>query len=247
MTSGAGIYPSDNGAANVASSIADVEGIGRVRIYRRKGLKNIRITIEHDGSVRLSMPWYVPKSAGLRYLFSKKTWINKHQAGRFSGWKDGQKITGKYILKIIPSDIKKAKSIKKDGIFTVQLPKNVPEEDRTGLLDKHVNKLLREECETELVPLLRSIAESNKYKVKDVRVKKLKSRWGSCNQDKAITLNLTLARLPLELSEYVIYHELAHTRHLNHGKNFWEEVEKALPDYKERRKALRKFNPAAIS
>ena len=53
--------------------------------------------------------------------------------------------------------------------------------------------------------------------------------------------NYRLYYLPEELLDYVVIHELAHRRHMNHSKAFWKEVEKYMPDYQERRKELRKI------
>jgi predicted metal-dependent hydrolase len=53
-------------------------------------------------------------------------------------------------------------------------------------------------------------------------------------------------QLPQELYEYVIIHELAHTKYLNHSKDFWTQVEQILPDYESRRKALKRFNRVGI-
>lgn len=231
----------------MASSITTIEEIGQVRIYRRKGLKNIRITIEHDGRVRLSIPWYVPKSAGIKYLLSKKNWVKEHQVIRPSTWEDGQRLTDEYSLKFKEYDRKSSKAVLKDGSLTVHLPNYMSEEQRQRSIDRQVVSFLKKEAQKNLVPLLRSAAKQAGYQPKGIKIKRMKSRWGSCNQDKLITLNLSLVRLPHELAEYVIYHELAHTKHLNHGKGFWQEVEKSLPDYKQRRKALRQFNPAAFS
>ncbi|MBU0533135.1 M48 family metallopeptidase [Candidatus Micrarchaeota archaeon] len=65
------------------------------------------------------------------------------------------------------------------------------------------------------------------------------STWGSCSRVGLITLNLRLLFMPSEILDYVIVHELAHTKYMSHGKRFWGLVEKVLPDYKERRKWLR--------
>ena len=68
-----------------------------------------------------------------------------------------------------------------------------------------------------------------------------KSRWGSCNQKNSIVFNYYLAKLPIELIEYVVVHELSHIKHKHHQKAFWDEVAKVLPDVKIRRKLLRKI------
>ncbi len=64
------------------------------------------------------------------------------------------------------------------------------------------------------------------------RIKKMKTRWGSCNsRAKRIWLSVYLPEYPLECTEYVIVHELCHLHHANHSPAFWAEVAKAMPDY----------------
>jgi predicted metal-dependent hydrolase len=73
-------------------------------------------------------------------------------------------------------------------------------------------------------------------------IKQLKSRWGSCTKDGKLSFNLLLSMLPLEVIDYIVVHELVHRIEFNHSKKFWNHVESAVPDYKERRKWLRTFN-----
>jgi len=68
-----------------------------------------------------------------------------------------------------------------------------------------------------------------------------KTRWGSCSPKNSISFNYYLAQLPKELIEYVVVHELSHIKHKNHSKNFWDEVQKELPDVKILKKRLREF------
>lgn len=63
-----------------------------------------------------------------------------------------------------------------------------------------------------------------------------RSRWGSCSGKNRLNFNTRLATMHPDFIEYVVVHELAHIKHKNHSKDFWAEVEKFLPDYKERKK-----------
>lgn len=75
-----------------------------------------------------------------------------------------------------------------------------------------------------------------------VTVKNQKTRWGSCSAKGNVNFNYQLAFLPEELLDYVVIHELAHRRYMDHSKEFWAEVEKYCPDYRERREALKEYS-----
>ncbi len=75
-----------------------------------------------------------------------------------------------------------------------------------------------------------------------LKIRKMRTRWGVCNpQKQTITLNSDLLKKDISLIDYVIIHEMAHFYEANHSKEFWQIVEEAIPDYKERRKKLRHF------
>jgi len=73
-----------------------------------------------------------------------------------------------------------------------------------------------------------------------VSVKTVKTFWGSCSAKNRITFSSRLALTPTELLEYVVVHELAHLKYMNHSDKFWQEIARHIPDYKERRANLRK-------
>ena len=88
------------------------------------------------------------------------------------------------------------------------------------------------------------VAETNllhfNSKVGKISVRNNKGLWGSCTRrENRLSFNLRLAFLPQYITDYVIVHELAHTKEHNHSAQFWAHVERVLPDYKERKKWLR--------
>lgn len=82
-------------------------------------------------------------------------------------------------------------------------------------------------------------AEQGGYDVPALSLSAARTRWGSCSRDTGIRLNWRLIHLPLDLIDYVVCHELAHLRQMNHSARFWSEVAKLCPDWQEKRQALK--------
>lgn len=72
-----------------------------------------------------------------------------------------------------------------------------------------------------------------------VRLSSAKTRWGSCSGAGSLNFHWKLILMPPEVLDYVVVHELAHRMEMNHSKRFWEQVERVLPDYRERRRWLK--------
>jgi len=73
-----------------------------------------------------------------------------------------------------------------------------------------------------------------------ITIRNQKSRWGSCSSKGNLNFNCLLMLTPPEVIDYVVVHELCHRKEMNHSVRFWNEVEKILPDYRERREWLKK-------
>lgn len=88
----------------------------------------------------------------------------------------------------------------------------------------------------------RELSEKYGLPFNHVRIKNQKTRWGSCSSWNNINLNAMLYHLPAELRDYVILHELVHTRYRDHGGIFWRELERLLPEAPNLRKRMKEFN-----
>jgi len=80
----------------------------------------------------------------------------------------------------------------------------------------------------------------------EVRISGAKTRWGSCSRKGTINFTYRLMFVPEELADYVVVHELAHLKEMNHSGRFWYVVEQVMPDYRARRKKLREFEKIEI-
>ena len=103
-------------------------------------------------------------------------------------------------------------------------------------------------AETERIARSLVPAWSKKLSVRPraVTVKYARTRWGSCSSAGKIFLNSRLAMLSAEVGEYVVVHELCHLKHMNHQREFWEEVKRALPPAMTLRRSLREQERAAV-
>jgi len=113
-------------------------------------------------------------------------------------------------------------------------------------LEKAVARLLSKRFESRVKEYVLALnLNSFNYKIKDVKLSYVDSKWGHCTHDNIIMINIKLLKVPKEVMNYVIYHEIAHIKVKNHSIGFWEEVMRFCPNYKKLRKYL-KLNPPKL-
>jgi len=99
----------------------------------------------------------------------------------------------------------------------------------------------RQEARKVLLARLEAIAEKYGYTYNRVAVRNQKTRWGSCSCKNNISLNVMLMLLPEKLRDFIILHELVHTRVKNHGKDFWAEMLRVEPRARKLAKEVSRF------
>jgi predicted metal-dependent hydrolase len=104
-------------------------------------------------------------------------------------------------------------------------------EDLTGDLRPAVERHLRGLAAKELPPRVFELARLDGLSVQRVTVRNQRSRWGSCSRRGTISLNWRLIQTPPFVRDYILLHELAHLREMNHSRRFWAEVARLCPDF----------------
>lgn len=107
-------------------------------------------------------------------------------------------------------------------------------------LNENELKALKQSAKALILPRVEYYANYMGVAYNGVAFRRQKTRFGSCSSKKNLNFNIAIVLMPEEIVDYVIVHELAHLKEMNHSDNFWREVERIIPDYKARRKWLRK-------
>ena len=98
---------------------------------------------------------------------------------------------------------------------------------------------LRRQAARELPARLADLARAHGFAVSGVSIRNQRTRWGSCSASGRISLNWRLVRVPPDVRDYVLLHELVHLRHHDHSPRFWRELARLCPHYAEARRRLR--------
>jgi len=114
---------------------------------------------------------------------------------------------------------------------------------RQQKMNEKDKKALRKSAEFWLKHRLHALASQHGFKYERVRIMNAQTRWGSCSSRGTVSLNVALMQVPETLRDYVILHELMHTRHMNHSKNFWAELSQYYPRCKEARRRMKHYSP----
>ncbi len=114
-------------------------------------------------------------------------------------------------------------------------------EQEYEIFSKNSTKIDRAEARKKLVHRLNELSEQHGFNYNKVFLRNQKTRWGSCSAKNNISLNMKLVRLPDEMIEYVLLHELVHTRIKNHTNEFWTELNRLLGDTKKMDRRLNEY------
>lgn len=222
---------------------------GEITIRRLARARYVRIKVGTDGRYTATAPLLTPVTFvkhmvatsrdELRKLASHTSIVNPYSAG--------QQIGKTHRIAVVPSTMVSTPQVtvvRSRIVVTLPPSHSIENQSVQQLIRDTVTKALRREAKAVLPVRLARLAHSYGFHYSAVRFSHSGGRWGSCSSGGTISLNIALMKLPDTLIDYVLAHELCHTRHMNHSRAFWREVELVNPLYRVHRQQLKKHTPS---
>lgn len=218
---------------------------GTISVRKSAKSSAVRIRVAPNGTLRATLPLYTPTLFVKRLINSSRDELRAllKETQPDTLYQDGMQIGKSHTLLIRRGT---HRSVKRSGLqitMTLAVDDTVDQTDITNLIREQVIRALRIEAKSYLPKRLKFLADKHGFYFERARFSHASGRWGSCSSTGTISLNIALMKLPFELIDYVIIHELSHTVHMNHSDAFWALVEAHDPNYKIHRKRLKLERP----
>ena len=199
--------------------------------------KTIALEINQEG-LTVRAPQRTPKKVINTLIKEKQSWIDK----KLLVWEINE-LEKKSLYQNSTNQI-----WFKGNLFQLRTDKDVndyliQDNHKTILRNEklfELDKFYQQELSIYIKPKVILFSNKLQVEVNKIRIKKLKSRWGSCSEKKNLNFNLSLIKTPPFIIDYVIAHEVSHLKEMNHSPAFWEVVESIYPKYKEAKIWLKK-------
>lgn len=228
-----------------------IEGIGVITLNKSKRARHVSIRVKPRTGVMVTVPIGVDYEKAIEFVHKKTDWISrqlertKKMEGKQTVFtRDMEYSTRSHRLVFSPWQKKKIEVTVYNGIIKIKFPAGMA--DNNSILQEMIRKgiveALRREAKKYLPKRVEEFAAKNGFTFNRVSIRNSKTRWGSCSSRNNINLNLHIMRLPEKLADYVILHELTHTVHKNHGKEFWSLLTEITGDGKGLAKKLRTYD-----
>lgn len=207
-----------------------------VEYLQKKRLKHTYISLVYRGNeiiLRVKSPTHVALQDIEKFLEEKRQWIYKQKAKLLKNLPSVVRLEDEVLLfgEVYSIDDERFSSLQKD-LSKVQTQDILA-------IQKCYDKFYMHYAQEYFKQRVEYFTLVMNLSYKELRYKKLKSRWGSCNSLGVITLNTQLLKCKKELIDYIIVHELSHLVYMNHSKAFHSLVRTYLSDEKERRAELK--------
>lgn len=217
-------------------------------IKKNKNLKNTYVSIDRHGKV-LVKARAISKQTAFKIINSQFDWIVKTLEKVYANppvQKEKPTLMNEmpFLGDIYPVEYeddyytKKVRIFFSDNKFTVCFSPFLSEEERLEYTQNYFDEFYRYQSEKVIPSRVEYWSKIMSVSPKSINFRKTKRRWGSCSHDNKISFSLSLSKLKPEEYDYIIVHELSHIIEKNHSKNFWNLVEKYIPDYKDKHKRI---------
>jgi len=222
------------------------EEFGEIVVKKRSLAKTVSLKIAPDGRIQITIPPYAPLLAAKALIKTSRKQIRElvSQYREKLSYTENRQIGKSHNLLI--QTTAKPSSVKIVGtqiLAKINEAESVESAANQQLIRSKILAALRKEAKSYLPRRLSFLAKEHGFSFARSKITHSSSRWGSCSSSGTISLNIGMMNLPFELIDYVIIHELCHTRHMNHSMKFWDEVAKFDPHYKIHRNELKKYSP----
>ncbi len=230
--------------------VIELAGIGEIKVRRSANIKYLRIRMAPGRGMWVSVPYGVGRRQVEKFLEENREWILEtrknmevYEKDTGVGLKIGAEIKTKlHVLKIAATDQLKPFYRLEQERITLFLPENVNFSRIEKIVQQFLVEIYTLESRQYLPARVKFYAEKFGFRYGRLSFRNNISNWGSCSFENNISLNVKLMKLPDEIIDYVILHELCHTVEKNHSAAFWKLVGKVCPDYATLRARLRKYN-----
>ncbi|MCA9335464.1 M48 family metallopeptidase [Candidatus Saccharibacteria bacterium] len=229
------------------TAIIDAE-FGEMVVKRSAKSRSIRIHIGTDGRFVIAAPKLTPLAFIKLTVAQSRDSLRQLLAStpRRDNYTDGQPIGQHHKLAIVHTGMVALPTTKVErNRLLVMLPPQTSLDENTvqQQIRDTVTRILRREAKAYLPDKLAAMARQHGFHYERVRFSHSGGRWGSCSSTGTISLNIALMKLDPVLIDYVLAHELSHTRQMNHSSAFWSEVAAIDPHYKLHRQQLKRESP----
>lgn len=228
-------------------------------MLRTSRRKTIGLTITDDGLV-ITTPSWVPRRQLDEVVQAKAPWIlrklqalnerQQHLATSQAHWRDGGcfPYLGVYVTLAIRPEIGtpvfSGDPSQPAAGDTLALP--LQADSTADRVRERVYAWLQQQAAQQFESRLAHFCSLSGATLNGWRLASPVGRWGSCSSDGRIMLNWRLIHFPANVVDYVVAHEVAHLRHMNHGPDFWREVGRLLPGFAQARQALKPHHPGSL-
>ncbi len=209
----------------MASQVVQLKHIGNVTFSQNRRSKNIKVSVKADKSVLVSFPFYVSGKEALAFVEKNKDWICKQKDkmdARQTNILPGTEIRTKmHIVHFTKGD--QTFASQESNTITISL-RDFTSDESKAFIDAQLTAIYRFEARRLLPVRLAELARRHGFSYNKVTIRDNRRNWGSCSSQNNISLNLQMMKLPVQLIDYILLHELVHTKIKNHGPHFWEKL-----------------------